>query len=185
METGLWLRHLVMACHPDMDNALIQLIVEQGMSIIPDDRLFVTLVVKCLMVHAGKQIPSAMCCLRLVLNLLKISLCFLENFLKAKHSLRYQNPWMYSTCTSRSCLHSFFPIYIPFKIIIFYTFDYSKIVYVWHVTRPSEQAKFMLFMVMRGLVAYSQYKNCHILAEFAIATITTITTTIMTLKITK
>ena len=87
METGLWLRHLVMACHPDMDNALIQLIVEQGMSIIPDDRLFVTLVVKCLMVHAGKQIPSAMCCLRLVLNLLKISFCFLENFLKAKHSL--------------------------------------------------------------------------------------------------
>ncbi len=96
METGLGLRHLVMACHPDMDNALIQLIVEQGMSIIPDDRLFVMskrlssaswLVVKCLMVHTGKQIPSAMCCLRLVLNLLKISLCFLENFLKAKHSL--------------------------------------------------------------------------------------------------
>ena len=100
METGLWLRHLVMACHPDMDNALIQLIVEQGMSIIPDDRLFVTLVVKCLMVHAGKQIPSAMCCLRLVLNLLKISLCFLENFLKAKHSLRYQNPCLSSLLVS-------------------------------------------------------------------------------------
>ena len=61
----------------------------------------------------------------------------------------------------------------------------SKNVYVWHVTWPSEQATFMLFMVMGGLVAYSQYKNCHSLAEFAIATMTTIITTIMTLKITK
>jgi len=43
----------------------------------------------------------------------------------------------------------------------------------------------MLFMVMRGLVAYSQYKNCNSLAEFAIPKMTTIITTIMTLKVTK
>ena len=78
--------NLLLQCPHSTYYALIQLIVEQGMSIIPDDRLFVTLIVKCLMVHAGKQIPSAMCCLRLVLNLLKISLCFLENFLREGES---------------------------------------------------------------------------------------------------
>jgi len=37
-------------------------------------------------------------------------------------------------------------LYIPFIHV-------CKNVYVWHVTRPSEQAKSMLFMVIRGLGA--------------------------------
>ena len=127
VETELWIRHLVMACHSHMDNALIQPIVEQGKSTIPDDCLFVTLVVKCLMVHAGKQIPSAMCCLRLVLNLLKISLCFFENFFKAKHSLWYSKPCRtrdtYMQCRASRSEFLRLSVSIPVAIIMCVAFN--------------------------------------------------------------
>jgi len=61
----------------------------------------------------------------------------------------------------------------------------SKNVYVWHVTWSSEQAKFMLFMVMGGWWPTQNTKIVIAFAEFAIATMTTITTTVMTLKIAK
>ena len=55
-------------------------------------RLIVTFLVEPSLTLTGKQIPSSICLRTLQLNLEKIGACILENFLKIKHSLVYQNP---------------------------------------------------------------------------------------------